>query len=115
MPVVRNRKETQMRNSDQCHWGSHIFTVLPHSAQWHDCAGIYIFASQVQSGRWKAYYIGQCHSFADRIPSHDQWDAARRCGATHIHALVVPQQDERDKIEQQLIQMFQPPLNTQLR
>ena len=102
--------------SDTVRWSSHTFTVYPHDGtQWHNVAGIYIFAGLNQTNQWIALYIGQCDSFADRIPSHERWAEAARLGATHVHAMVVPQAANRDRIEAELIRTFQPRLNDQLR
>ena len=102
--------------SDTVQWSSHTFTVYQHDGtEWHSVAGIYIFAGLNQANRWVALYIGQCDSFADRIPSHERWAEAARLGATRVHAMVVPQAANRDTIEAELIQTFQPRLNDQLR
>ena len=96
-------------------WSSHTFIVYSCETQWNNVAGIYIFAGQKYQSQWIAYYLGQCDSFQSRIPSHEQWAQAVQLGATHVHALVVPQADQRTVIETELIQMYQPTLNTQLR
>ena len=64
---------------------------------------------------WEAKYIGQTQSFKDRLQNHDQWNAAVRLGATHVHARAVSLQSDRDAIEGQLLRAFQPPLNIQLK
>lgn len=96
-------------------WLEYDFTVHRVEAQWSNAAGIYIFAGVDSQNRWLALYIGQCGSFADRIPSHEQWDTARSLGATHVHARTVPLAADRDNIERALIQAYHPPLNTQFR
>lgn len=101
--------------SDKISWLSYEFGVYPHSANWSDAAGIYIFCGLSQQNRWVPLYIGQATSFHDRLPAHEQWNPARKHGATHVHAKVVPHQSQRDLIEKLLIQTFQPPLNTQLK
>jgi excinuclease UvrABC nuclease subunit len=102
--------------SNEVFWSDHAFTAYrPEETQWSNHAGIYIFAGLNRENRWMALYIGQCDSFHDRIPSHEQWDKARSFGATHVHAMVVPQVAIRAKIEQELIQKYQPRLNSLLR
>ena len=97
-------------------WSSRTFIVYPYESQWSSQAGIYIFAGlNQQTNRWISYYIGQCDSFQNRIPSHKQWEKAMSLGATHVHAMVVEQEAQRTVIEAELIQMYQPTLNTQLR
>ena len=101
--------------SDIVRWLSYDFTVYLQGGEWNNVAGIYIFAGLDQEGLWKPYYIGQCDSFHSRIPSHEQWGAARSLGATHVHAMAVPLVADRDKIERALIQAYRPPMNTQFR
>lgn len=101
--------------SDKVTWLTHEFSVHQHGANWNDTAGIYIFCGLNQQRQWVPLYIGQAASFRDRLPSHEQWNPARKLGATHVHAKAVSQQSQRDNIEKQLIQSFQPRLNTQLK
>ena len=98
-------------------WLSHEFTVHEHDEQnqWNNLPGIYIFAGVNPQGQWIPYYIGQCDSFQNRIPSHEKWGMAKSFGATHVHVMVVPLAANRDSIEQELIQEHQPLLNVHLR
>jgi excinuclease UvrABC nuclease subunit len=91
------------------------FTDYDTNTTWNDVAGVYIFCGVNQANQWVPLYIGQADSFRNRIPRHEQWLPATRLGATHVHALVVPLAANRDLIERQLIQLYQPPLNQQLR
>lgn len=96
-----------------CTWGGYEFMMYEMATTtWNDVGGIYIFAGPAQNGRWNAYYIGKCDSFKNRCPNHERWNEAIRLGATHVHALVVPLEANRQAIEQQLIAACQPPLNT---
>jgi hypothetical protein len=52
-------------------WISHEFTVYQHTGQWNNVGGIYIFAGVNPQNQWTPYYIGQCDSFQNRIPSHE--------------------------------------------
>lgn len=101
--------------SDKVTWLTHEFGVFQHDVKWNDTAGIYIFCGLNQQNQWVPLYIGQAASFRDRLPLHEQWNPARKLGATHVHAKAVSQQYQRDSIEQQLIRSFQPRLNTQLK
>ena len=96
-------------------WSGYDFTVYPPSTTWNDVGGIYIFSGTNHQGKWVAYYIGQAESFQTRLPSHERWNDAVRLGATHIHAMPVSTESERQRIEAELIHNFQPQLNTQLR
>jgi hypothetical protein len=97
-------------------WLTHEFTVYPYaSTTWNNVAGIYIFSGVNRQNQWVPLYIGQCDSFQNRIPSHEKWDKAQALGATHVHARAVSIQADRDSIEKELIQAFQPQLNSQLK
>lgn len=97
-------------------WSGQQFSVYEAAnTNWNDKAGIYIFASITPQNQWKALYIGQADSFKSRLANHERWAEAQRLGAAHVHAIVVPLQANRDSLERQLIQAFQPPLNTLLK
>ncbi len=101
--------------SEKISWLNNEFSIHQHSANWSDTAGIYIFCGINSQNQWVPFYIGQTDSFSNRLPSHEQWEPARNLGATHVHARSVSQQSQRDNLEKQLIQSFQPRLNTQLK
>jgi len=65
--------------------------VCNAEGNWRDVGGIYIFTGLNAQNLWRPFYIGQANSFRDRIPNHENWSAAVRLGATHVHALVVSQ------------------------
>ena len=71
-------------------------------------AGVYIFAAPVDK-LWRALYVGETTSFADRIPGHERWPQAQRMGATHVHVRAEP--FRRREIEEELIRAHTPPLN----
>lgn len=96
-------------------WSSYEFEALPPAASWKDIPGIYIFSGLNHANKWVPLYIGQASSLSDRLSGHERWAEAARRGATHIHAMAVKLQRDRDIIEQQLIHTFQPPLNMQLK
>jgi hypothetical protein len=98
--------------SQKVTWSTHAFDVLNYNANWSNHAGIYIFCGVTSENYWRAYYIGQAVSFANRIPNHERWAEAVRAGATHVHAMVVQQAASRDAIEQELIRLCRPQLNT---
>jgi len=91
------------------------FQICDYSGDWNEVAGIYMFCSANAQGQWQSLYIGQASSFKDRLCAHEQWTPAVRLGATHAHAIVVPTQSERDRLEKMLIAEMNPPLNVQLR
>lgn len=92
-----------------------VCEVNEHGANWSEVPGIYLFAGLNSAGKWYPLYVGQAKSLADRIPTHDKWQAARHLGATHVHAMVVQDEAMRCAIEEALIRAYQPQLNVQLR
>ena len=101
--------------NSKVNWLNHEFTVLKHDAGWNDVSGIYIFAGLNSQNQWVPLYVGQAGSFKDRLPQHEQWEPSVKLGATHVHAKLVPKQDDRNNLEQILIKKYQPKLNTQLK
>jgi predicted GIY-YIG superfamily endonuclease len=94
-------------------WGGNEFTVYTmDGTTWNDVSGVYIFAGTEADGLWHAQYIGIADNFSNRLPNHERWAEARTRGATHVHALVVPQAATRQQIEQALIGHYQPYLNS---
>lgn len=90
------------------------FTICDSNTGWNKVAGLYIFA-YLDGQYWRALYVGKADDFSSRLPSHERLDEAVRKGATHIHAVVVPQAANRDNWERMLIQHLQPPMNQQFR
>ena len=95
-------------------WSGHQFGVYPPNSSWFSASGIYIFAG-VENQRWRPLYIGQASSFQQRFSNHEKWNTALKNGMTHVHALGVGKQSDRDAIEKQLISIHQPPLNDKLK
>jgi predicted GIY-YIG superfamily endonuclease len=106
------------RETSTCSWpigpGQTLtFTIYDYDAtQWKTVGGLYIFA-RVDGDRWDPLYVGKTENFRTRIPSHERWDEARRLGATHVHALVVPLEAHRTRLEAALICHLKPPMNQQ--
>jgi len=98
------------------YWAEHEFDVHRHDqVAWNDVPGIYVFAVHDGLYGWGPLYIGQASSLKDRLSSHERWDEAARRGAVHIHAKLVRSATNRDRVERDLIQKYQPPMNTQLK
>lgn len=98
-----------------CFWKQHEFQVFDaHQVVWNDVPGIYIFPAIVND-QWKAMYVGQAKSLKDRLGNHERWGEARLRSVRHIHAMVVPLQADRDRIEEELIRTLQPKMNTMLK
>jgi uncharacterized protein YggU (UPF0235/DUF167 family) len=98
------------------HWGEHQFDIYRYSeTKWSDIPGIYVFALSNGPFPWTPLYIGKAASFKDRLSNHERWNEAAQRGAVHVHAKVVHGEANRDIIERQLIQQYQPPMNTMLK
>ena len=91
------------------------FTICSLSTMgWPQSPGLYIF-TYANGGYWRPLYIGKTTDFSARIPSHELYAEAVQNGATHIHAMVVQQAENRDRWERMLIEAHQPPMNKQYR
>lgn len=91
---------------------SYRYWVNPVDTSFKDEPGNYIFAEEVEPGRWRPVYIGQTESLADRLDNHPKEDCAVRNGATHIHAHTNPSGEEARRTEEQdLIAKWQPACN----
>ena len=88
------------------------FNVYDLETNWYDVPGLYIFCYQTMNS-WPALYIGQTDNFQKRFANHERLPEAIRRGATHIHALTVNEQANRDAWERTLITIYQPAMNTQ--
>ena len=94
-------------------WMSHVMWVCQKDGDWLDEPAVYVFAKRDRKGDvWTPLYIGQADNICDRMADHERWDEAVRHGATHVHAMVVSEQADRDRIEVALIAKYQPQLNT---
>jgi len=100
--------------ADTVNWGVHVFQALSMDveADWSEEGGVYVFAGIQADALWHAYYIGSADSFKTRLQNHEQWVPARKLGASHVHAMVVPLPATREQIEQELIATYRPYLNT---
>jgi excinuclease UvrABC nuclease subunit len=101
--------------SDKVVWSGYEFGVYNPDANWSDVGGLYIFAGLNTRNQWVALYIGRAKSLQNRLSNHDNWEAAARRGATHVHARAESQQATRERIEEVLIRTYQPVLNVQLK
>ena len=89
----------------------YTFEVYPKETQFNDVAGVYVFTKRDDSNREHSIlYIGQTDSFKKRPLNwpHHKYGAATRKGMTHICVL---QTSNRERIENKLIENYNPPLN----
>ena len=56
------------------------------NAPWDNVAGNYAFASQIDLGRWRVFYVGEANNLRECLTSHDLWPKAASLGCTHVLA-----------------------------
>lgn len=79
-------------------------------------AGNYAFVKQLPNGNFIPLYFGESNNLRVRIPGHEIWSDAKRLGATHVMGHTTPNGEQaRLAEERDLIQYWNPPLNTQHR
>lgn len=93
---------------ERVEWLDHAFVVCEIDSRFPDNGGVYIFAGQVATGTWSAYYVGRTKSLLQRMPFHERWEEAEALCATHVHARIVPDQSRRLGIETRLVLALQP-------
>lgn len=101
-----------------CSWplgnGSKIdLTIYRLNTRWNSVGGLYVFTYKKVNGHWKALYIGQTDDLSSGLSSHERLNEAIDKGATHIHAIAISSQSDREKYERMLIAYLQPPMNSQ--
>lgn len=95
-------------------WRSYDFQVFEHEHRWEieNKGGIYIFAGMNdQAGLWQAYYVGETGDLAHRIPRHEQWEEAKKLGATHVHVFFEEHGTSRLIIRNELVRSLRPTVN----
>ena len=76
-------------------------------------AGNYAFVKQLPNGNFVPLYFGIADDLSNRIPNHERWSDAVRAGATHVMTHTTPSgASARESEEKDLIQRWNPPLNT---
>jgi hypothetical protein len=94
----------------------HELGVYPLNTSWNPLGGIYVMCWQGFDGKWVPEYIGETQSFQERLcGNHHKWDAALRRGVTHIHAMVMADDEAlRRVVERDLVSAWQPHCNVHL-
>ena len=109
-------KQTQSTDDSLYYWSGYGFEVYdPNPRRWEFVGGVYIFCSRNNQDQWIPYYVGQTENMHSRIRRHEKWRPAQQEGATDIHVKAVPDKSLRERIEHELVQIYQPPMNVQLR
>ena len=76
--------------------------------------GIYIFVRCRLLFFRKPLYVGKAASLKSRLGSHERWEEGRKRGANERHILCVKSEEDRRRIEEDLIRHLKPKLNNML-
>ncbi|RKU29844.1 hypothetical protein C6499_07955, partial [Candidatus Poribacteria bacterium] len=93
------------------------FEIWFEESEFEDVGGVYIFSKIETSFGGKELiqhvhlYIGQTHSFKERLDSHEKWNDAIEHDVQMILLLRENDKDRRKKIEEDLIEKYNPILN----
>ena len=78
--------------------------------------GNYAFVKRLSNGNFVPIYFGIADDLSARIPNHERWADALKAGMTHVMTHTTPTgAAAREAEERDLIQRWNPPLNTQHR
>lgn len=82
-----------------------------------DQPGNYMFVRQTNREKnwWLPVYIGIADNLRQRLPNHEVWEEAKRCGATHVMGHTQTDRVKRENEERDLIGEWNPQCNTQHR
>lgn len=76
-------------------------------------AGVYI-VTRTNFNRQEVVYIGQSDDIKRRFSNHEKLICMKQNGGSYITIIGAPQEDERYRIEKDLILRYYPPCNEQL-
>ena len=104
-------------SEETCTWNGvasqYTYWVTSLDANFKEESGNYIFAKR-SGNHWTPVYIGQTDNLRRRLSNHDKEACVRQHGATHIHAHLNDNEQNRRDEEVDLIKKWQPPCNEQL-
>lgn len=80
-----------------------------------DEGGNYAFVKRLSNGNFVPLYFGKADSLRNRLPGHECWEEAARHGVTHAMAHTQVGDAARSAEERDLIQYWNPPMNTHYR
>ena len=93
------------------------FEIWFKESKFKDVGGVYMF-SKIETTcdrkrpiRHVKLYIGETHSFKERLDNHEKWDEAIEHGVLLILLLPENDADRRKKVEKELIEKYNPILN----
>jgi hypothetical protein len=79
------------------------------------CPGLYIMSRPIDATKRAAVYVGRADDIGLRHHEHERWSEAVHLGATEVHVHVEWSAEVRERLERQLIEILNPPLNQQHR
>ena len=90
------------------------FGVYPRDTEFRNVGGVYVFSNRTSQGNHTLLYIGQTNSFeARRLAHHEKWECAEPRGGNVICTHIENNRQERLRIEDDLIEAYNPPCNKQ--
>lgn len=92
------------------------FDVARAKRMWEAVGGVYMFVKPgdyptMEAGGPIALYIASTPNFFESLSRHDMWQAAQQLGAAEIHLKPVANEEERERITQELREAHTPILN----
>lgn len=87
------------------------YWIYPIPPNFQAAAGNYIFAKQTKPGYWVPVYIGETENLNQRFDDHHKMPCIVRNGATHIHAHLNANSQDRLNEEADLISNWNPSCN----
>ena len=100
------RGETQTR---------YRFKITRSEAELPKDPGIYVMVRRTAFFWLKPIYIGKAASLLDRLDDHEKWyKALYKYNATERHYLTVAKEDDRQRIEEDLVRNYKPIMNDML-
>lgn len=97
----------------------YIFQVYPIGTEFKDIGGVYIFTRREINSRGEIthnlLYIGKSNSLPRRLTRlHHKWDAVLRNHGNCVCVYSASNDSDRNRIENDLIRKYQPPLNVEI-
>ncbi|MEL7545854.1 MAG: hypothetical protein AAGJ84_04330 [Pseudomonadota bacterium] len=77
--------------------------------------GIYVMVRRTAFFWLKPIYIGKAANLSDRLDDHEKWyKALYKYNATERHFKIIKQEDERQRVEEDLVRRYKPIMNEML-
>ena len=95
---------------------SYRFRILLTDSSIPNAGGIYVFVRRRYIFWLEPLYVGKAAKLNSRLKEHERWpEAYWRRNATEKHILIVSTEEERRKVEEDLIRALNPVMNRMLK